>query len=535
LLNLIRDAWIPVRRQSGAREKMRPADLAHAFADDPIVDIAWPRADFRAAALEFLIGLLATACRPSGDSAWRRWQKTPPKPEELAARFALFETAFNFDGPGPRFLQDGGDMGDELSPISGLLIEQPGANTQKNNADLFVKRGRVEILGRSTAAMALYTLQTFAPAGGAGHRTGLRGGGPLTTLAYSPATPTLWNFLWLNVTSVFDPLDDEAPEDRLQDVFPWLAPTRVSDKTGAATVLEQIHPAQCFWAMPRRIALDLEPNIDKLPCDLTGEVEDVIVRRYRTRPYGVNYQSIPHPLTPAYKTKEEWLPVHPQPGGIAYRHWCGLVLDGKTARPAACITAAERRLQVTQDRATLRLYGYDMDNMKARGFVETEMPLLFPPPEAEEPFRILVENLVEGAKAAASLTIGAIKMARGKEGGGGLDLVREKFFAETQSAFFATIEQGLSVLAADPDALCHDVKKAWLDAALAPLVRQTFDLEAPLMALADSGDLAALETAVNARRMLEIALAGYGKGGGELFKALGLPVPAQKPKKGGSK
>lgn len=533
-LNLIRDPWIPFLRQNGERGLMRPAELTGAFADNPIVDIGWPRADFRAATLEFLIGLLATACPPSGDSVWRRWQDAPPKPEELAARFAPFEIAFDLDGPGPRFLQDSGDMGEETSPVSGLLIEQPGANTQKNNADLFVKRGRVEVLGRGTAAMALFTLQAFAPAGGAGHRTSLRGGGPLTTLAFSAKNPALWSFLWLNVKCVFDPPEDGAAQDCLDDVFPWLAPTRISDKSGGPTNLADVHPAQHFWGMPRRIALDFEPNVDNLPCDVTGIVEPVIVRRYRTRPYGVNYQNMRHPLSPYYKVKDGWLPVHPQPGGVAYRHWAGFVLKDETARRADCITAAENRLQARHDAALLRLYGYDMDNMKARGFVETEMPLLFPPAGAEKPFKIFVGQLVEGAKTTASLTLGAIKAARGGEGGG-LDLVREKFFADSQSAFFTSVEKGLAEIAAKPDSIHDDVKKAWLDATLAPLARQTFDREAPLMALADTGDLGALETAVNARRMLVIALAGHGKGGDDLFKALGLPVPAPKPKKGGSK
>ena len=477
--------------------------------------------------------MLATACGPSGDSVWRLWYETPPAPSELAAHFAPLETAFNVDGLGARFLQDNGDLGQETAPVSGLLIEQPGGNTQKNNADLFVKRGGIEVLGRGTAAVALYALQAFAPAGGAGHRTGLRGGGPLTTLAFSPKTPSLWHFLWLNVTSVFDPLSDEAPEDRLADVFPWLAPTRVSDKSGGATTLADIHPAQCFWAMPRRIALDFEPNVENLPCDLTGEIEPVIVKTYRTRPYGVNYLNVPHPLTPAYKAKEDWLFVHPQPGGVAYRHWLGLVLNGVTTRSAACIAAAERRLGAAKERALLRLYGYDMDNMKARGFVETEMPLLFPPEGAEASFIILASRLIEGAKAVASLMLGQIKAAGGAAGG--LDLIREKFFAESQSAFFVTIEQALDTLAAQPESDGREIRKNWLDATLAPLARKIFEQEAPLLALAEAGDLRALEKAVNAKRFLEISLAGYGKSGSELFKAFGLDAPAPKAKKGGRK
>ncbi|MGG2362666.1 type I-E CRISPR-associated protein Cse1/CasA, partial [Salmonella enterica] len=81
-----------------------------------------------------------------------------------------------------------------------LLIESPGANTLKKNLDHFVRRGRVEVLAPAAAAMALFTLQTFAPSGGAGHRTSLRGGGPLTTLV-RPGTvaglsDALWPLLW---------------------------------------------------------------------------------------------------------------------------------------------------------------------------------------------------------------------------------------------------------------------------------------------------------------------------------------------------
>ena len=100
----------------------------------------------------------------------------------LAERFAQVRDAFVLDGAGPRFMQDREELVGGVVPISGLLIDSPGANTIKNNVDLFVKRGRVTTLSRAAAAMSLFALQTFAPSGGAGHRTSLRGGGPLTTL-----------------------------------------------------------------------------------------------------------------------------------------------------------------------------------------------------------------------------------------------------------------------------------------------------------------------------------------------------------------
>ncbi|MDE9520027.1 type I-E CRISPR-associated protein Cse1/CasA, partial [Xenorhabdus bovienii] len=84
--------------------------------------------------------------------------------------------------------------------ISGLLIEAPGANTLKLNTDHFIKRGQCEVVSPEMAAIALFTLQINAPAGGVGHRVGLRGGGPLTILVQPQTLDTpLWHKLWLNI------------------------------------------------------------------------------------------------------------------------------------------------------------------------------------------------------------------------------------------------------------------------------------------------------------------------------------------------
>lgn len=547
-LHLLHDSWIPVRRRSGARDLIRPADVVAGF-DDPVVDIDWPRADFRAAALEFLIGLLTTAAPPASNAAWKAWWRVPPSPEELAARFAPFAAAFVLDGDGPRFLQDGSDLGDEIVPIGGLLIEQPGANTEKNNTDLFQKRGRVEVLARSTAAIALYTLQTFAPSGGAGHRTGLRGGGPLTTLPLPPIDPSdpveppLWRLLWLATQGALPNAEREPPfAEAPERTFPWLAPLRISDKTGVATVAKDIHPAQCFWGQPRRIALVFEPNPDRIPCDLTGRIEDVIVRGYRTRPYGVNYGGIEHPLSPWYRVKAgaEWLPVHPQPGGLAWRFWPGFVLSregtgGRESRPATCIGLARDRLHdLGVGRARLRLLGYDMDNMKARAFVEAERPLFVVGADdgdtVAKDFADLVATLVASAVEVVSVLNGAIRLARGRDGGSGVDLVTETLWATTEDAFWAMLDEGQPKIRAGED-LSALLRDRWLFAVLRPVALATFDREVPAEAMAASAELDGLERAVAARRKLTLALAGHGAEGKRLFEGLGLAVPVAKTPK----
>jgi CRISPR system Cascade subunit CasA len=540
-LNLICDPWIPVVTRSGRRLSIRPADLTADIETDPIIDIAWPRPDFRAAQIEFLIGLLTTACQPKRDEDWaRRWDR-PPSPDELARHFAPFAEAFEVDGAaGPRFLQDRDDLGSEEVPAAGLLIDQSGGVPTRNNADLFVKRGRIGVLGRSTAAMALYALQTFAPAGGAGHRTSLRGGGPLTSLAIAPGRDALWHLLWLNVSQVYNPQEDGGPEMRLADAFPWLAPTRVSGKTGRETTGNDIHPVQCFWGMPRRIRLDFEANTQGLSCDLTGLVEDVVVRRYVTRPSGVNYRAVAHPLTPTYRVKPgdlEWLPVHPRPGGMAYRYWLSFVQETPTRRPAACIAKAESRLFVLEagDRvgARLRLSGYDMDNMKPRAFVEAEMPLFVATEAARAAFSHLLERLVAGASETASLLVGAVKAALGGEGGAGLDLIRENFFKDTEAAFFRTVTAALEQVEAAPGdiELPPRLARGWLSDTLRPEAERGFDRLVPAEALLDAGNVASVKKLVEARRFLHQALSGYGPGGNRLFAALEIPAPETKKQK----
>jgi CRISPR system Cascade subunit CasA len=203
VFNLINDRWIPARCSDGAVETIAPWEITDRIDDDAFVGFAWPRADFDGAAHEFLIGLLATAAAPADDEEWLAWWEAPPAPELLRKRFAEFADAFALDGDGARFMQDMDLLDGAVEvDVGALLIDAPGENTLRKNADLFVKRGTVSVLSRAAAAMALFTLQAYAPSGGQGHRTSLRGGGPLTTLALAQRIgqpPNLWGRLWPNV------------------------------------------------------------------------------------------------------------------------------------------------------------------------------------------------------------------------------------------------------------------------------------------------------------------------------------------------
>ncbi|HHH38471.1 MAG TPA: type I-E CRISPR-associated protein Cse1/CasA, partial [Sedimenticola sp.] len=346
-MNLLTDDWLRVIGADGRILPLSPPRIG----SGEIRDLHAPRADFRGALYQFLIGLLQTACTPENRKAWLAWWRTPPSTDELKKRFAPFLDAFELisENGRPAFMQDL-DMPDgEPKQIATLLIDAPGGKTLRDNLDHFVKRGTVEKISPHWAATALFTLQINAPSGGVGHRVSLRGGGPLTTLVLPPEggdRDTLWHRLWLNVLTGEElaRLPGNGALKNQSAIFPWLATTRTSGKKGSETWPEQVHPLQVFWCMPRRIRLDA-PDREGGICDLDGRPATALLHGYRTRNHGINYAgSWEHPLTPYVREAgKENLTIKGQPGGLGYRHWLGLVVEesaGKQHRVPATVVRA---------------------------------------------------------------------------------------------------------------------------------------------------------------------------------------------------
>ena len=388
--------------------------------------------------------------------------------------------------------------------------------------------------------MALYMLQQFAPSGGAGHRTSLRGGGPLVTLVL-PGTrgngrpPTLWQKLWLHVPGS-RPLD----KAHLALTFPWLAPTKTSAKKESMSVSDADR-LQAFFAMPRRIRLVFETNQARRPCDLSGETDDVVVTGFVAAPWGVNYGVFPHPLTPSYKIKTDTLPVHTPEGQVGYRQWLGLVYastDGSRL-PAAAVVEAQTRLRNLDPsyrrEARLIAGGYAMDNMKALAFAETEMPLhAVADAELANRLRLFVDRLVKAASTAASALGFAVKSALlGADAKPGLnstllDGPRERFWTDTERDFHDLLTEAIVRLeTADTGDVQTALAEEWRGT-LEQRALRIFDETAPL----DDFGATDPRQLVEARRSLVLAFKGLGKMGRGLFNQLGLS--AAQPKAGRS-
>ena len=533
--NLITTPWLPVRRRSGNIERIPPWQINDRISENPIVGFAWPRADFNGAAHEFLIGLLSTAAPPEDGYAWDDWWAQPPMPNVLQERFEPYAHAFDLDGgAGPRFLQDHDPLEDaESKDIAALLIDAPGAQTVRNNADLFVKRSDATALCRGAAAMALFTLSAYAPSGGAGHRTSLRGGGPMTTLAvvdHEELGETLWGRLWPNVETGTAIKERGGPERRRtkddSSVFPWLAPTRTSGKEGRPTSQPDVHPLQVYWGMPRRIRLAFEESKGRA-CSLTGSEDSMIVRAYRTKNYGVNYTSeaFTHPLSPYYRSKAgaPHLPVHPKPGGITYRLSPGLVCrteDGLRERALAIENWLFTRKDARRERR-LAAFGYDMDNMKARAWMEGEMPLWCLGPERQGRLDYFIQLATAGAEAMAIRVISAIKAALNdsKDARGDYGFVAEAFYRRTEEIFQAHLKEAVDAIDEKPDAddSTRPVREAFC-ASIAKAARRLFDYYAPMNGLEDRN----MTRHVRALFHLSVALRGQGKAGQSLYRAFDI-------------
>jgi CRISPR system Cascade subunit CasA len=456
-MNLISERWIPVRRADGSTQRIAPWELTDSLTDNRIVAVASPRPDFDGALTQFLIGLLQTTCTPNEDQWWD-WKESPPATETLKQKFEAIAFAFELEGE-KAFMQDfKPEQLEKQFGISALLIGSPPEDSETG---LFIKRDSVKQLCPNCVAAALFSIQTDSPEGGSGYRTGLRGGGPLTTLVLGS---NLWETCWLNVLEKENYLAGAAPEKSAEhERFPWLAATRTSETKppkGVITTPIDIHPDQQFWSLPRRIRLLAEEG-EAAVCDICGDETQRVYRAFKTKNYGVNYDGFEHPLSPHYTKDGARLPVHPQPGGIGYRHWLGLVESStdNLQRPARVVD--QFRTLMRSD-GNLWAFGYDMKSNKARCWYDTRMPIITLPEGQEVAFRDLVGRLVNAAdKVARDYLKKSLKTALFGEGKvrGNLGFVQGDFWDATEPAFYDHLRQLRATLPTDP--MAHPIVESW--------------------------------------------------------------------------
>ena len=356
----------------------------------------------------------------------------------------------------------------------------------------------------------------------------------MVTMVRPTRHPALWHQIWANVRCGGPPAAADLPR-----VFPWLAPT-VTSKDDRPVTPETAHPLQCWWGMPRRIRLDFQTVTEPRPCGLTGVADTVVVASWRQRPHGPKYVTWGgvHPLTPTYQVKPETekLALHPQPGGVGYRHWLGLVLADATGlrAPAKAVAEWRDRFQDVGEDARLLAAGYDMDNMKSRGFVETEMPLpAARDKETQARTDALARRLVRAAEQVASLLRSAVRNALFSAGATVkidaelLSSIRERLWSATEAAFFDALEHAASGLAVPEGAAEAAWQRDLRNTALA-LFDEAAPMDPDVPPMVRAGE--AVPRLVRARRNLVFAPAGLRQGRGSIVHH---PWPLQTAAQGG--
>lgn len=546
LLNLVIDPFFPVVTVSGVRRCIALLDLLQEEGDYPVA-FDWPRADLNVAAFEFAVGLLMLCHQPEDHAEWVQiWRGE--RQDELAGRIGEISFAFNLlgdaGGTGPRFMQEFSPVDGEANPVEALFIDTPGVNGQKKNADVLTHRGRFPALGLRAAAMALYALQQFAPSGGAGNRTSLRGGGPMTTLVWpdrpdsarpAPLRRVLLANLPLGARNA--PYMDNSGLSR---VLPWLAPTVTSEGKPPAEISEadpRAHPLQAFFGMPRRIRLVVE---GEGVCPLTGD-EGPLVSGFIQKPWGINYGVWRHPLTPYRQAKETEPPysVKPKSTRFGYRDWVGVTVGraekANAAFPAEPVSEILRRSEefrragLTSPR--LLAAGWVMNNMEASAFLQSVQPLhLAETEDRAQELAAFARLLADTGDTAAALLRNNLKLAL--FGDGAKTSTESGVFEEATDAFFERTEdsfhEALAVLLSGDLPDDQVFRKRWL-ARLRRTALDLFDLHATTALLVEAADAKAAERVTEAYRRLRAALGEVGKVAATL--GIAQPVAAGRTKK----
>jgi len=265
---------------------------------------------------------------------------------------------------------------------------------------------------------------------------------------------TLWETIWLNVITrdSFSHFGNVKKTDG-SDMFPWLEHTRTSGKN-ETTTSQHVHPVQMFWGMPRRIRLIFEAHTEAIQCDLCGCLVYDSASGYSDKSYGIHYKGGWHHILSPYSTDLKTgksLPRHGQPGGISYRNWLGLIQNSPeknfTSEPAVVVHLfrEERGPDLSETSIIpfrLWAFGYDMDNMKARGWYEGTMPLIHVDKKIRSEYESMVSQMIKTVNLIAFNVRSSIKkalFAPGAEVSGDLSVIDSEFWQNTEPDFYSIL------------------------------------------------------------------------------------------------
>jgi CRISPR system Cascade subunit CasA len=134
-----------------------------------------------------------------------------------------------------------------------------------------------------------------------------------------------------------------------------------------------------------------------------------LITSYKEVNKGTEYQApMKHPLSP-FDGKTRKKSILTQPGGVSYRHWRGFIISDseREIEPARIVHEFINERQQPDWQFRLWAFGFDTDNMKARCWYDSKMPLITVEYEDVSEY----ENIIAALIKAANIICGNIKIA----------------------------------------------------------------------------------------------------------------------------
>ncbi|EAT14752.1 type I-E CRISPR-associated protein Cse1/CasA [Desulfuromonas acetoxidans] len=280
-MNLLSDAWIPVRLQGKASaQKLTVRQL---LCGDEHWELCLPRDDMELAALQLLICLTQALATPDNATTLKQRIKTPLTGELLDSAGKFFNDWFQLDHPTSPFMQVRNVKAKEPTPMDKLLAGVTGAT----NSCFVNPSGLGESLCAGCTAIALFNQAMNVPGFGGGFKAGLRGGAPVTTLVQGEH---LRQTIWLNVLT----------EENIDHLLPWHQKTKKQKPTWIDPIKPETFAAQSigflrglFW-QPAHIELCQAEQGGS--CSCCGQHHVEVYRGFNKAKFSYRIEGLwPHP------------------------------------------------------------------------------------------------------------------------------------------------------------------------------------------------------------------------------------------------
>jgi len=189
-MNLLTDAWIPVRENKQYQE----LSLQEVLCSDKDWQISCHRDDFELATLQLLVCLTQVVLMPENLAELRERERAYLEPTTYQKTIEPFIDWFDLLHPTQPFMQTRGIDAKELTPIQKIFVGLP----EGNNPAYFNPVGEISKIALNYAAIALFNQAANSPSFGGGFKGSLRGGAPITVLIKGSS---LRSTVWRNIIS----------------------------------------------------------------------------------------------------------------------------------------------------------------------------------------------------------------------------------------------------------------------------------------------------------------------------------------------